>query len=399
MAHLTSVLPQPPETPLRLRVGERYCSTQVIGWPTPDSAQHAKQAHGRRDAPWQHRRLSKTARELPHGGRLITEIRQKQPSLATHPPGPGQPMGARWSSSARHDQERSTAADYADYWSPTICFLSQPRQFQHWRCDPHTRTPLFTNHKCVGRVQHRGAHEAPARTTIKLEYRKLSDEVVLEWTHPSNAHLENPAEFTIVLSCCVCCGPAKVGDVQAQDLTPKGLPALLSRVQHEHGFWVHCPMRQRTFYFYGKNSEEQKEWVLLIRHNLEALRARPNADAFVMLKCKQTLGQHGYSKDEQGRRLNKVKQALRDRRFRQIDQKSDHLEDRIGWAIYQGRAGKLAALMGHQPSSRGAIQYIQENGWPVDKTFSEDLGGNSLLIEVGATVQHSSESNLLSRSS
>ena len=37
----------------------------------------------------------------------------------------------------------------------------------------------------------------------------------------------------------------------------------------EHGFWVHCPTRQRTFYFYAKTANEQVDWIQNIRHNLE----------------------------------------------------------------------------------------------------------------------------------
>ena len=228
-----------------------------------------------------------------------------------------------------------------------------------------------------------GSFEAPQHSVLKLEHRKRSQQMILSWTHPSNRHLGCPDEFTIVLSPFVCCGYAKVGDIQAPDLTPKGLPEHFAKVEVEHGFWVHAPERQRTFYFYAKTREEQKEWVNLIRHNLEVFRSHPDASAKILRRCQKTLAEHGYNDKEQARKLNAVKHALRDRRFRQFDRKSDNDEDKIGWATFQGKTDKVAALLIPDDKDEKFDLWAEKAAgeWDVNQCFSADLGGNSLLIE------------------
>ena len=50
-------------------------------------------------------------------------------------------------------------------------------------------------------------------------------DIRLMWTHPKMENIARPDDFCIRLSPCVCCGYADVGDIQAPDLTPPGLPA------------------------------------------------------------------------------------------------------------------------------------------------------------------------------
>jgi hypothetical protein len=56
-------------------------------------------------------------------------------------------------------------------------------------------------------------------------------DIRLMWTHPKMENLARPDDFCIRLSPCVCCGYADVGDIQAPDLTPPGLPASATTVQ------------------------------------------------------------------------------------------------------------------------------------------------------------------------
>lgn len=150
-------------------------------------------------------------------------------------------------------------------------------------------------------MQHHGAFEEPQHSTLTLIDAQGRD-LVLKWTHPTNKHLYEYEQFMICLTSFVCCGFCDPDDPQASDLTPGGVggeaPHGGYSVPREHGFWVHSPERQRTFYFYAKSREEQQEWVENIRHNLEVLRSRPGADGEIMSKCERTLITHGYTRQD-----------------------------------------------------------------------------------------------------
>jgi hypothetical protein len=151
-------------------------------------------------------------------------------------------------------------------------------------------------------VQHYGAFEEPQHSLLKLDDERGN--MTLRWTHSSNEHLYDWMRFTITLTSFVCCGYCDVNDPQAPDLTPPEASAKHTpppggyTVPQEHGFWVHSPERQRTFYFYARSMEEQEMWVQNIRHNLEVLRSRPGADAEIMAKCEETLVTNGYTEHE-----------------------------------------------------------------------------------------------------
>lgn len=171
-------------------------------------------------------------------------------------------------------------------------------------------------------MQHYGAFEEPQHSMLKLDQERGAD-LNLRWSHPSNEHLYDWQQFTISLTSFVCCGYCDVNDPQAPDLTPPDAslkhapPHGGYTVRHEHGFWVHSPERQRTFYFYAKSVEEQDSWVQNIRHNLEVLRSRPGTDAEIEAKCEKTLVANGYTENEIRRwGLNLVLMLFRDCRVR-----------------------------------------------------------------------------------
>ena len=64
-----------------------------------------------------------------------------------------------------------------------------------------------------------------------VERKGGAHDICLMWTHPKMENVARPDDFCIRLSPCVCCGYADVGDIQAPDLTPSGLPAFATTVR------------------------------------------------------------------------------------------------------------------------------------------------------------------------
>lgn len=255
-----------------------------------------------------------------------------------------------------HSKPQLSVVD--DYWSAAICFLSQPRYVHPSFHD--TNSPLMIKHRDTVFVQHYGAAELPQPSTLKLEERKTGGGApvwCLNWTHPNNRHLHHADEFIMPLHVFMCVGYAHLGDSQAPDLNPPGVNCEQTEVLQEHGFWVHCPQKQRTFYFYAKTADEQVAWIQHIRHNLEVKRHGVGVDEEIITKCDESLREHGYSPTEVQRKLNRVRQALRDRQYKQIDRHSLELEDQMGWAIYQGRLDTMRKLLSARPK-HGCMQVL-----------------------------------------
>lgn len=63
------------------------------------------------------------------------------------------------------------------------------------------------------------------------EYKQGKHDIRLAWTHPDMQQIMRPDDFEICMTPFMCCGYAEVGDVQAPDLAPPGMPPSITTVR------------------------------------------------------------------------------------------------------------------------------------------------------------------------